>query len=551
MRDSRVIHIFEQKSLFIASLFNFLFFGLYSASLLFDGQMYSHFAAPANLGTTDLAGAIRLVQVIRSSSSLFLETNFVSFPNGEEVLSIYEFSQLIPTLVIVAISKVFFFASPKICIVIVQFLFSLFSTYCLVLLLRKIFPRTGMIYFFLGLLFLSNFVVDLLSIHITGLLWGYPFLLINEFYQRIEDKKYSVRKVAAIFAASFLIDIYLIYMNLFVICAFFCYKITRKKKVFYKRKTRLYEYSFSRSRFLLLFFSSLFLGLMLQLSGVQEFLEFLYGSLVSPAISLGFQPFELNGLNVFIFVTFLLLVVYRSKVATSDVFLIWIAGIFLMFSVNSVNLPSISQSFAPTYVFRYVLPGFDHNQRILPVAVLCLGGLCLKIFLSNNFVKSKVFSSRKALIICFVTFAGTRLIFLSLTSHVGVHSETYEVFRNQIPLESGFIALPLSIEGRTWIQQAYLDRPMVNSIRNEILDQEIQEVSRLGSSAFKRFMNSKNVEFLVKPCDYNLNVGTTISPWKSDSEFERNFELISKTIDEGYELGRIEMCLYRANNSDS
>jgi hypothetical protein len=549
--EASVIRTFHQKPLLIAFLVNFLFYGLYGAALLFDGQMYSHFAVPANLGTTDLAGAIRLVQVIRSSNSLFLETNFVSYPSGQEVFSIYEFSQLIPTLVIIAISKVFFFASPKICVLIVQFIFSVFSTFCLVLLLRRVFPRVSMIYFFLSLVFLSNFVFDLSSIHINGLLWGYPFLLINEFYRRIGDEEYSFAKAATLFTASFLIDIYLVYMNLFIICAFFCFSFSRKKKVFYKRKTRYYETSFSRYRFVWLICLFSFLGLMVQQSGIQDFFESLYGSIASPAASLGFQPFKLNGLNIFIFVTFLLVVVYRSRISTKDYFLIWIAGIFFMFSVNTFNLPSVSQNVSPTYLFRYALPGFDHNQRIIPVAVLCLGVLYLKIFLSIGFIKYKPLLFRKALMICFIMFAGIRLIFMSFTSHVGVHSERYEVFRNQIPSESGFIALPLAIEGRTWIQQAYLNRPMVNGIRNEILDQEIGEVAQLGPSAFKKFMSSKNVEFLVKPCEYDLNGDPTISSWKSESEFKKNFILTSEIIDEGYELGKIQMCLYRASNFNS
>jgi hypothetical protein len=149
---------------------------------------------------------------------------------------------------------------------------------------------------------------------------------------------------------------------------------------------------------------------------------------------------------------------------------------------------------------------------------------------------------KRVIVFVFIVSAFSRVFSLMNSEHVSVHSLRYEEFRKMVPIKSSILAIPNEIFGRDWLQQAYLNRPLVNSLNTKKTNDLVTQISVNRPSNLRKFMQSKNTSFLIMPCDYKLT-------WKafrySSDDFDKTFSFVAKVKDQGYEQGSFEVCLYR------
>ena len=104
---------------------------------------------------------------------------------------------------------------------------------------------------------------------------------------------------------------------------------------------------------------------------------------------------------------------------------------------------------------------------------------------------------------------------------------------------------PQTISGRDWIQQAYINRPIVNSLVSTSKKNEINRIMALTPLAIRQYMQNKGTQFLTMPCKNKIL-------WKNTKygylDFDKEFTLEAVVTDRGYENGPFEVCLFKLAN---
>jgi hypothetical protein len=141
------------------------------------------------------------------------------------------------------------------------------------------------------------------------------------------------------------------------------------------------------------------------------------------------------------------------------------------------------------------------------------------------------------------TIVCIRFLQIILSPHVAVHPAAYEEFRKTIPITQAYLTFPLTLEGRTWIQQGYINRSTTNSLKGSNAD--ILQAFENGASEVTTLFQTRNVNFLVIPCNTVSDLNET---WKIRGKgFDDIFKFRNQLIDQGYEKGSTTICLYELN----
>jgi hypothetical protein len=264
-------------------------------------------------------------------------------------------------------------------------------------------------------------------------------------------------------------------------------------------------------------------------------------SVFIPGKTLGSYFFEPTASNFFLVLSVIYFFFYLKRFSDADKLLYWIATSFFILATNFGSV--MGQNISPANILSPILPNLDHTQRFLPYAIFIFLLLFVKIA-STSLRKhmGDLTKFREFAFIISTIILSLRLIYLGGTDHVSDHSLRYEIFRNVIPKSSSFLAIPQNVQGRDWVQQAYINRPMVNSLSTITREKIIREISVSSPTELRRYMQSKNTKFLVMPCNYKVIWETSRYAYHN---FEKEFKLESLVIDRGYENGPFEVCLYR------
>jgi hypothetical protein len=104
---------------------------------------------------------------------------------------------------------------------------------------------------------------------------------------------------------------------------------------------------------------------------------------------------------------------------------------------------------------------------------------------------------------------------------------------------------PQTISGRDWIQQAYINRPIINSLVSTSKKNEINRISASTPITIRQYMQSNGAQFLAMPCKNKII-------WKNERsgylDFDKEFTLESVVTDRGYENGPFKVCLFKTAN---
>jgi hypothetical protein len=530
------------KPFYVAVLLNSCFFIAYGFQLLIDGQDFSHLSTPNGLGSSDLSGAIRMAVIYESSGFMNFKSDFTNYPDGENIFSIYLLSQFNTNLLI----QLFGFLSPKIAIFLIQFIFSTITTLGILLFLNQVTKKLAFS-IAIGLIHLiSSFNVSNLGAHINGLLWGLPLFVLVSLYREISAIDVRRKKLVFVCLIILITDIYFCYAAIFIFISSLIFKhiyIYEIDKI--SDKTKEYNSlvsNFHRNNFITILISIFLLYVFALLPSIRKILDNIYGAgAFQPASPIPLNLVNISLLNSFLGLIIIFIVLNLKKFSYQDKWLFWTASLLLVFSINLGSFRGVNLS--PVNVFSLFLPNLDHVQRFLPYVILIYMALAIKILI-EFFEKFQLdlYHIKRVIVFVFILSTFSRIFSLLASEHVSVHSLRYEEFRKMIPIRSSILAIPSENFGRDWLQQAYLNRPLVNSLNTKETNDLVRQISVNSPSNLRKFMQSKNTSFLIMPCDYKLTWETFRNSW---DDFDKNFTFVSKVKDQGYEQGSFEVCLYR------
>jgi hypothetical protein len=542
MKNMQLLKLYQYIK--ITVLINGIFFLVYGFKLMLDGQEFSHFGFPNALGSSDLTGVIRMSQIYKDSGFLNFYTKYTNYPEGESVFNIYLFSQLSTNLLI----HLFNFASPKAVVLILQFIFSSITTLSILILLNLAIKNLFYSSLLAAIFLLSPFNIVNLQAHINGLLWGTPLLAVSVYYAKYLG--YKIRKwyLVALFLIAIITDIYLCYAIIFIILTKIIFEMYYSKNTRDSIKKRLkFFLIFSNLKvdkyYKILWLTLSFLALyILSFKQVQYFIESLYDdSIFEPGKTQGLFLLDINLLNIYLVFSAVYFFFILKKLTHADKWLFWVALSFLILSTNIGSFRG--HNISPAKILSPLLVGLDHTQRFIPYSVFIFSILylkCLSKILIKRFQSIRIRQTYFYILV--VPFLILRLMYLGGTEHVSDHSLRYEKFRSVIPTNTAILMFPQTISGRDWIQQAYINRPIINSLVSTSKKNEINRISALTPVEIRQYMQNKGTQFLTMPCKNKIL-------WKNTKygylNFDKEFKLESVVTDRGYENGPFKVCLFK------
>ena len=537
--------MFFRNPLISSLTLNILFFGIYGFPLYTSKFYSSHFARPDALGTSDLTGATRVVEIFGNMDWTNGWTTYVSSPTGESIYNVFLLSQAIPHLLLFVLNPL----GPMLAVFLTQLLFTFLSVYFLFLFLDCFIKKSSTKILFVVAIFISNFVRDSLQAHLIGNLWGVPLLLIVLLRLQLTVAKRLVY-LFVYFLTIILTDIYLVYISFFILISNLIYRW-----IFENRKTRIsgsenkkivttkLHINHKRLGFIVLIF--ILVPMIINSELMERVWDKIYNQgILTEAKSLGFYPFSRGYLQILLLILLIVLLISRKRISEVEAFLLVTVTILFLYSVNLAG--TTLNSLTPTQSFRKLLPNFDHNQRLVPILVILSLTILIVRFESRSdlyFKNISVYWGR--------FFVGTALFITVVRTftlvdqqHVAVHPERYAVFRETIRVDESYLAYPLELEGRTWIQQSYIGRATANSLTRS--NHEISDAFLAGPTGVVNLFVTRKIAFLMMPCSEAFRLR---SSWNKNTEgFSKLFTLKRSIIDEGYENGPISICLYAFNS---
>jgi hypothetical protein len=268
----------------------------------------------------------------------------------------------------------------------------------------------------------------------------------------------------------------------------------------------------------------------------------LYGNGVfQPAKPQTLGIYEFSLLNIYLVFVLLILILNLKEFSYQDKWLFWTSTLLLSMSINLGSVSGMNLS--PVHVLSPFLPNLDHVQRFLPYVVLIYASLVAKVvFKSFQEFQMNLTYAKYLIVFLFIIIFSFRLFSVTDTERVSIHSVRYEEFRKAIPTGASVLAIPNQIFGRDWIQQAYINRPFVNSLNTEKTTDLITQMSVSRPSELRKFMLTKNTSFLIMPCAYRTVWETSRY---SNNNLDDWFNYVAMVKDEGYEQGPFNVCLYK------
>jgi hypothetical protein len=534
------------KNPFILGLFiNLLFFALYGFPVYTSPFNSAHFALPKALGTSDLTGAIRIAEIFTKMDFSSGWSNFVNYPSGESIYSIQFLSQALPHLFLYVLSPL----GPMFAVFFLQFLFTTLSTFGLIYFLKTYIKSNKVIFIVLTGFFMTNYLIDTLQAHLLGTLWGVPMLYLATLGRKIPKRKKGAI-AATLIVVSVFSDIYLVYSIFLITLAFALHKylFTIQSVKVHNKRDRKKDFDtksvLNQKKLLACIIVFVSFPILLNSQTLKTLWEKIYsGGLLTEASSLGFDIFHLGYLQIFLFLSGILFISLRSQFNRDDQFLFVGIVVILLATVNFANSPL--SPFTPVENYRKLLPNFDHNQRLVPILVTLVLILTIRLNMESLStlltVKAKIPSI--FIYILATTIVCVRFLQLILSPHVAVHPAAYEEFRKTIPITQAYLTFPLTLEGRTWIQQGYINRATTNSLKGS--NEDVLQAFENGASEVVTLFQTRNVNFLVIPCN---TVPVLNETWEIRGKgFDHIFKFRNQIIDQGYEKGPTTICLYELN----
>jgi hypothetical protein len=283
----------------------------------------------------------------------------------------------------------------------------------------------------------------------------------------------------------------------------------------------------------------------LSLDQVQYFIVSLYDdSIFKPGKTQGLFLFDINLLNIFLVFSAIYFFFILKKLTHADKWLFWVALSFLTLSINIGTFRG--NNISPAKILSPLLVGLDHTQRFIPYSVFIFSILYLKRLSKTSIKRFQPIRIRQTY--CYTLVVSClilRLLYLGGTEHVSDHSLRYEKFRSVIPTNTAILMFPQTISGRDWIQQAYINRPIINSLVSTSKKNEINRISASTPITIRQYMQSNGAQFLAMPCKNKII-------WKNERsgylDFDKEFTLESVVTDRGYENGPFKVCLFKTAN---
>ena len=528
----------------ISVLINSVFFLIYGFKLISDGQDFSHFGYPNALGSSDLTGVIRMSQIYKDSGFLEFFTKYTNYPEGENVFTFYLFSQLSTNLLI----HVFNFASPKSVVLIIQFIFSSITTLCILITLNLAIKKLVYSSLLAATCLIIPFNIVNLQAHINGLLWGLPLLAVSTYYAKYSGYKTRKWYLPFLFVISIVTDIYLCYALVFIILTqklFELYYLIKPTNFFGQKLNKIVSYlNFKNEIYYKVLWCAVgfLLLLILSTNQVLYFIESIYeGSVFEPGRVQGLFLLDLSLLNVFLVSSAVYFFFILKKLTDADKWLFWVAASFLALSINIGTFKG--HNISPAKILSPLLVNLDHTQRFIPYSVIIYFILYLKLLSKISIKRFHLIRFRQSYFYTiFLSVYILRLLYLGGTEHVSDHSLRYEKFRNAVPTDMAILMIPQTVLDRDWIQQAYINRPIVNSLVSSLKNNEIDRISVSAPITIRQYMQSNGTQFLAMPCKNKII-------WKNDKsgylDFDKEFSLESVVTDRGYENGPFKVCLFK------
>ena len=442
----------------------------------------------------------------------------------------------------------FNFASPKTVVLILQFIFSSITTLSILILLNLAIKNLLYSSLLAAIFLLSPFNIVNLQAHINGLLWGAPLLAVSVYYAKYLGYKIRRWYLVALFLISIITDIYLCYAIIFIIITKIVFEMyysknardsIKKRLKFFLIFSNLKVEKYYKTLWLTLSFLALYI---LSFKQVQYFIESLYDdSIFEPGKTQGLFILDINLLNIYLVFSAVFFFFILKKLTHADKWLFWVALSFLILSTNIGSFRG--HNISPAKILSPLLVGLDHTQRFIPYSVLIFSVLYLKRLSKISIKRFQSIRIRQTYFyIIVVSFLILRLIYLGGTEHVSDHSLRYEKFRSVIPTNTAILMFPQTISGRDWIQQAYINRPIINSLVSTSKKNEINRISALTPVEIRQYMQNKGTQFLTIPCKDKIL-------WKNTKygylDFDKEFTLESVVTDRGYENGPFKVCLFK------
>jgi hypothetical protein len=390
-----------------------------------------------------------------------------------------------------------------------------------------------------------------LQAHINGLLWGVPLLAVSAYYAKYSDYKTRRWYLPFLFLVSIVTDIYLCYALVFIILTqklFELYYLKNPTNFFGKKLNKIVS---SRNFKNEIYYKILWCAvgfLLLSILSIKQFVYFIEsiyeGSVFEPGRVQGLFLFDISILNVFLLSSAVYFFFILKKLTDADKWLFWVAVSFLVLFLNIGTFKG--HNISPAKILSPLLVNLDHTQRFIPYSVLIFFILYLKLLSKISIKPFHLIRVRQSYFYTIILSVYIlRLLYLGGTEHISDHSLRYEKFRNAVPTNMAILMIPQTILDRDWIQQAYINRPIVNSLVSTLKYNEINRISTSTPITIRQYMQSNGAQFLAMPCKNKII-------WKNERsgylDFDKEFTLESVVTDRGYENGPFKVCLFKTAN---